>query len=116
MQHKIIIDENNLTVYDYKKAGLFSDELVEDNKSVIPTHVIELVQKAYNIDGTVSIAIFFETEDQEYFYTQNDLLNNLDELFNSFIEVRDNLKQTHKLKYIYRIEEYNVETKETIDK
>lgn len=116
MKHKMIIDENNLTIYDYKNAGLFSDELVEDNKSVIPTHVIKLVQKAYHKDGTVSIAIFFETEDQECFYTQNDLLNNLEELFNNFIEVRDKLKQTQKLKYIYRIEEYNVETKETIDK
>ena len=78
MKHKMIIDENNLTIYDYKNAGLFSDELVEDNKSVIPTHVIKLVQKAYHKDGTVSIAIFFETEDQECFYTQNDLLNNLE--------------------------------------
>lgn len=116
MKKRIIIDMENLIVLEYKHAGFFSDEIVEDNKVTIPTHVIKLVQKAYNDEGISSLAIFFETGDDEYFFTQNDLENDLQELFDSFIEVRDSLLKTQDYVNVYRIEEYNISTKETIDR
>lgn len=116
MKKRIIIDTENFRLLELKKAGLFSSELVENNAVVVPTHTIKLIQKAYNSEGIVSIAIFFEVGDEEYFFTQNDLENDLQEIFDEFIEVRNTLLQTQDYINIYRIEEYNIETKETIDR
>ena len=116
MKKRVIIDTENISLIEYKRVGLFSSETVQDNVIAIPTHTIKLVQKAYNSDGISSIAIFFEVGDEEYFFTQNDLENDLQELFDEFIEVRDKLLQTQDYINIYRIEEYNIETRETIDR
>ena len=116
MKKRVIIDQENFTLLEFKKNGLFSDEIVEDNKVTIPTHLIKLVQKAYNENGISSVAIFFENNVDEYFFTQDDLENDLQGLFDEFIEVRDRLLQMQDYINIYRIEEYNIDTKETIDR
>ncbi len=116
MKKRVIIDMENFTLLEFKKEGLFSSEVVQDNKTTIPTHTIKLVQKAYDSNGISSLAIFFEVGDDEYFFTQDDLENDLQGLFDEFIEVRNKLLQIQDYINIYRIEEYNIETKETIDR
>lgn len=116
MKKRVVIDTENFRLMELKKAGLFSSEVVENNPIAIPTHTIKLVQKAYSSNGITSIAIFLEVGDEEYYFTQNDLENDLQELFDEFIEVRNKLLQTQDYINIYRIEEYNIETRETIDR
>ena len=116
MKKRVVIDEENLKILTFKRASLFSDDVVQDDVITTPTHLIKLVQKAYNSDGISSVAIFFEVDNNEYFFIQNDIENDLQELFNEFIVVRDKLLKTQDYKNVYRIEEYNIETKETIDR
>ena len=115
MKKSVIIDTENLTIVKYSKANFLTDEVTEHDKVVIPIHVIKLVQKAYDSDGISSVAVFFETDDNEFFFTQNDIENDIEELFNDFISVRNKLLLTQDYINIYRIEEYNIESRETKD-
>lgn len=116
MKKRVMIDKDFFTVIEFKKAGLFSNDVVENNKITIPTHTIKLVQKAYNGNGISSVAVISELEADEYFFTQDDIENDLQELFDEFIKVRNDLLQIQDYINIYRIEEYNIDTRETVDK
>ena len=81
---------------------------MEKHEIKIPIHLIKLVQKAYtDTEGTQSIAIFLETEDE--FYITYKELENIDSVFQQFIDLKE---RTNK----FRVEIYNIETATTIDK
>lgn len=103
----VIVNDDEIVVIEHTKSILSSN--VEDNRISIPTHLVKLVQKAYtDEEGISSVAIFFETED-EFFFTQDDIEEDLETLFNQLLEIKQK-------RNIFRVEEYNIKTKTTIDK
>ena len=106
MRKEIRVTDEEIKIIEYRKKFLSFEE--EANEINVPVHLIKLVQKAYtDSEGTQSIAIFLETEDE--FYISYDELDNID---NVFAEIVDLKQRTEK----FRVEVYNVETAETIEK
>ena len=106
MRKEIQVTDEVIKIIEYRNKFLsFEEEAHEIN---VPVHLIKLVQKAYtDAEGTQSIAIFLETEDE--FYISYDELENID---NAFAEILSLKQKTNK----FRVEIYNVETAETIEK
>ena len=106
MRKEIHVTDEEIKIIEYRNKFLsFEEEAHEIN---VPIHLIKLVQKAYtNDEGTQSIAIFLETEDE--FYISYDEIDNIDSVF---AEILDLKQRSNK----FRVEEYNIETAETIEK
>ena len=106
MRKDVYVDENEIRIIEHKPKFLsFETEEVENK---IPVHLIKLVQKAYSDEeGTMSVAIFLETED-EYFLTYEEV-ENIDLVFANILDLKE---RTNK----FRVELYNIKTRETIDK
>ena len=106
MRKEIQVTDEEIKIIEYKKKFLsFEEETHEIN---IPVHLIKLVQKAYtDAEGTQSIAIFLETENE--FYISYDELDNIDIIFAEIVDLK---QRTNK----FRVEVYNVETAETFEK
>ena len=106
MRKEIYVTDEEIKIIEYRNKFLsFEEEAHEIN---VPVHLIKLVQKAYtNDERTQSIAIFLETEDE--FYIAYDELENID---NAYAEILSLKQRTNK----FRVEEYNIETAETIEK
>lgn len=106
MIKEVFVDDQVIKIIEYKNKFL-SFELKKD-ETEIPVHLIKLVQKAYTVEeGTYSIAIFLETENE--YYISRDELENIDSVFDQIVELKDRTNS-------FRVELYNVETKETIDR
>lgn len=106
MKKEIIIEKDVIILREYKKKFLSTEYYKNEYK--IPVHLIKLVQKAYsNGKGTASFTIFLETED-EYLITYDEI-ENIDSVFEELIELKNEVKS-------FRVELYNIETCETIDK
>lgn len=106
MRKSIFVTDETIQIVEYKNKFLSFE--VEEHKIDVPVHLIKLVQKAYtNAEGTQSIAIFLETEDE--FYITYDELDNIDSVFEQIVDLK---QRTNK----FRVELYNIETAETIDK
>lgn len=106
MRKEIHVTDEEIKIIEYRNKFLsFEEEAHEIN---VPVHLIKLVQKAYtDLEGTQSIAIFLETEDE--YYISYDELDNIDNVFAEIISLK---QRTEK----FRVEEYNVETAETIER
>ena len=99
---------NDETIKIVEEKAKFLSFGVEKKETTIPVHLIKLVQKAYNSsEGTASLAIILETEDE--FFISYDELEDIDYVFNQIIDLKERKK-------CFRVELYNIETKETIDK
>ena len=106
MRKEVYVDDEEIKIIEYKPKFLSFE--TEEVIYKIPVHLIKLVQKAYtDEDGTMSVAIFLETED-EYFFTYEEV-ENIDLVFSNFIDLKE---RTNK----FRVELYNIKTRETIDK
>ncbi len=105
MKKEIIVNDEIIKIIEYRNKFL-SFEL-KKNEIEIPVHLIKLVQKAYTGEGTQSIAIFLETEDE--FYITYDELENIDLVFEQIADLKE---KTNK----FRVELYNIETAETTDR
>lgn len=105
MRKEIFVDAENIKIVEYKNKFL-SFEL-KRHEIDVPVHLIKLVQKAYTGEGTQSIAIFLETEDE--FYIAYDELENIDSVFEQIVDLKE---KTNK----FRVELYNIETAETTDR
>lgn len=106
MRKEIFVSEEEIKIVEYRNKFLSFEE--EANEINVPVHLIKLVQKAYtDLEGTQSIAIFLETEDE--FYISYDELDNIDNVYAEILSLK---QRTEK----FRVEEYNVETAETIEK
>lgn len=105
MKKEIIVNDEIIKIIEYKNKFL-SFEL-KKNEIEVPVHLIKLVQKAYTGEGTQSIAIFLETEDE--FYITYDELENIDSVFEQIADLKE---KTNK----FRVELYNIETAETTDR
>lgn len=105
MKKEIIVNDEIIKIIEYKNKFL-SFEL-KKNEIKVPVHLIKLVQKAYTGEGTQSIAIFLETEDE--FYITYDELEDIDFVFEQIADLKE---KTNK----FRVELYNIETAETTDR
>lgn len=106
MKKDIYVNDEEIKIIEHKRKFLSFNTTEIEYK--IPVHLIKLVQKAYTDEsGTMSIAIFLETED-EYFFTYEEV-ENIDLVFSNFIDLKE---RTNK----FRVELYNIKTRETIDK
>ncbi len=106
MKKDIYVDDEEIKIIEHKSKFLSLE--TEENIIKIPVHLIKLIQKAYSDDdGTMSIAIFLETED-EYFLTYEEV-ENIDLVFSNMLDLKE---RTNK----FRVELYNIKTQETIDK
>lgn len=106
MQKDVFVTDETIQIVEYRNKFLSLD--VEEHKIDVPVHLIKLVQKAYtDNEGTQSIAIFLETEDE--FYITYEELENIDSVFEQIVDLK---QRTNK----FRVELYNIETAETIDK
>ena len=103
---EIFVSDETIKIVEEKAKFLSFG--VEKKETTIPVHLIKLVQKAYtDNEGTQSIAIFLETEDE--FYISYDELDDIDNVFASIVDLK---QRTNK----FRVELYNIETAETYDK
>ena len=106
MKKEVLVTDETIQIIEHKLKFLSFE--MKENKIEIPVHLIKLVQKAYTNDGgTQSIAIFLETEN-EFYITYNEL-DNIDAVFEQFVDLK---MRTNK----FRVEVYNIDTAETIDK
>ncbi len=106
MKKNIFVDDEIIKIIEHRRK--FLSLATEEHEINVPVHLIKLVQKAYtDFDGTQSIAIFLETEDE--FYITYDELDNIDSVFEQIVELK---QRTNK----FRVEIYNIETAETIEK
>ena len=106
MKKEIVVTDEIIKIIE-KKLKFLSFEN-EENIIEVPVHLIKLVQKEYTDNhGTQSIAIFLETEDE--FYITYEELDNIDSVFEQIVDLK---QRTNK----FRVELYNIETAETIDK
>lgn len=105
MRKEIFVDDEIIKIVEYRNKFL-SFEL-KKHEIEVPVHLIKLVQKAYTGEGTQSIAIFLETEDE--FYITYDELENIDSIFEQIVDLKE---KTNK----FRVELYNIETAETTDR
>lgn len=106
MKKQIYVEEDVIRIIEHKPKFLSFE--IEENEIKVPVHLIKLVQKAYDSNnGTMSIAIFLETED-EFFVTYEEV-DNIDLVFDAILDLKE---RTNK----FRVELYNIETQETIDK
>lgn len=106
MKKEVFVNEETIKIIEYKKK--FFSRKVVPNEINIPVHLIKLVQKAYAPDeGTASVSIFLETENE--FLICYDEVDNIDKIFAELLNLKE---QTNK----FRVEIYNIETHETIDK
>ena len=105
MRKEVFVNDENIKIVEYRNKFL-SFEL-KKHEIEVPVHLIKLVQKAYTTgEGTYSIAIFLETEDE--FYITSEELDNIDSVFDQIVDLK---QRTNK----FRVELYNVDTKETVD-
>lgn len=106
MRKEMFVSDEEIKIIEYRNKFLSFE--TEEHEIKIPVHLIKLVQKAYtDTEGTQSIAIFLETEDE--FYITYKELENIDSVFQQFIDLKE---RTNK----FRVEIYNIETATTIDK
>lgn len=106
MKKNVYVNEEEIKIVEHRRK--FLSLKTEEHEINVPVHLIKLVQKAYtDTQGTQSIAIFLETEDE--FYITYEELDNIDTVFEQFIDLKE---RTNK----FRVEVYNIETAQTIDK
>lgn len=105
MKKDIYVDDEFVKIIEHKKF-LFIKEY--ENEINVPVHLIKLVQKSYTDEGgTAAVAIFLETENE--FFISADEVDDIEKVFNDLLDLKI---RTNK----YRVEVYNIRTKETIDK
>lgn len=106
MKKEIFVSDEEIKIIEHRLKFLSFE--TEEHEINIPVHLIKLVQKAYtDAEGTQSIAIFLETEDE--FYITYEELENIDTVFEQIVDLK---MRTNK----FRVELYNIETAKTIDK
>lgn len=106
MKKDVFVSDEEIKIIEHRPKFLSFE--TEEHEINIPIHLIKLVQKAYtNNEGTQSIAIFLETEDE--FYITYEELENIDTVFGQIVDLKE---RTDK----FRVELYNIDTAETIDK
>ncbi len=106
MRKNILISDEEIRIIEHRRKFLSLE--TEEHEIKVPVHLIKLVQKAYTeFEGTQSIAIFLETEDE--FYITYEELEDIDSIFEQFVELKQRSGK-------FRVEVYNIETTETIDK
>ena len=105
MTKDIYVSEECVKIVEHKRKFLSTE--IEDKEYTIPVHLIKLVQKAYTSEGTSSLAIFLETENE--FFITYDEAEDIDRVFEELVALK---KDTNK----FRAELYNIETCGTIDK
>lgn len=104
---EVIIADDVIKIIERKKKFL---SLSEDEKIInFPVHMIKLVQKAYTDSmGISSVAIFLES-DEEFLITYDET-EDLEWIFAEFVALKVRTDNS------FRVEEYNIETRVTIDK
>ena len=106
MKKTVLVSDEEIRIIEYRRKFLSLG--IEEHEIKVPVHLIKLVQKAHTeAQGTQSIAIFLETENE--FYISYDELDNIDGIFEQFVELKQRSGK-------FRVEVYNIETTETIDK
>lgn len=106
MKKEIFVSDEEIKIIEHRPKFLSFE--TEEHEINIPVHLIKLVQKAYTDgEGTQSIAIFLETENE--FYITYKELENIDTVFEQIVNLK---MRTNK----FRVELYNIETAKTIDK
>ena len=105
MTKEVFVEEEFVRIIEYKNKFLSLE--VETDEIKVPVHLIKLVQKAYSDEnGTMSVAIFLETENE--FFISYDEVEDIDSIFNDLLRLK---QKTNK----YRVELYNIVTRETVD-
>lgn len=105
MRKDVFVNDEEIKIIEYRPKFLSFE--YEEHEIKVPVHLIKLVQKAYtDEEGTQSIAIFLETEDE--FYITYEELENIDSVFSQIVDLK---QRTDK----FRVEMYNVETCHTTD-
>ena len=106
MRKNVFVSDEVIKIVEHRNKFLSFE--TEEHEINVPVHLIKLVQKVYtDTEGTQSIAIFLETEDE--FYITYEELENIDTVFEQIVDLK---QRTNK----FRVEAYNIETAQTIDK
>lgn len=106
MKKEVFVSDEEIKIIEHRHKFLSFE--TEEHEINVPVHLIKLVQKAYtDSEGTQSIAIFLETENEFYITYQE--LENIDSVFDQIVDLKE---RTNK----FRVELYNIETATTIDK
>lgn len=106
MKKEVYVEDEVIKIVEHKIKFLSFE--TEAKEISVPVHLIKLVQKAYTPEnGTMSVSIFLETENE--FLLTYDEVDNIDTVFDALLNLKE---RTNK----FRVELYNIETQETIDK
>lgn len=104
---EVIVADDVVKIVERKKKFLSLEE--KETRINFPVHMIKLVQKAYTDSmGISSVAIFLES-DEEFLITYDET-EDLEWIFAEFVALKSRTDNS------FRVEEYNIETRETIDK